>query len=147
MYIQIYDEISVFRSVIKYLAIQDPENTPARLQEIDIHERTCKDKKNFEDVIPTVHKQHVKHNWMNNLILFISFIYLLFYKSLGTYISLGTVVAVIKKAGVCFMFLPIHDLIDMQAGLPSSTYWLSLYMYIHVRPTPILVHLFSEFQY
>lgn len=54
-------------------------------------------------------------------------------------------VAVIKKAGVCFMFLPKHDLIDMQAGLLSSTYWLSLY--IHVRPTPILVHLFSEFQY
>lgn len=53
--------------------------------------------------------------------------------------------AAIKKAGVCFLFLPIHDLIDMQAGLLSSTYWLSLYIY--VRPTPILVHLFSEFQY
>lgn len=81
--------MSVFRSVIKYLKIQDPENTSARLQEIDIHERTCKDKKIFEDVIPTVHKQHVKHNWMNNLILFISFIYLLFYKSYITGYSGG----------------------------------------------------------
>lgn len=43
-------------------------------------------------------------------------------------------VAVIKKAGVCFMFLPKHDLIDMQAGLPSSTYWLSLYMYMYALP-------------